>query len=261
VIPLPGSNTLAGQLPMRVPLHAATWDSAAVLAGFRIATNDASRRADRDQGLAGNQRNDVIGAMAELVGRLVAEKYLALGVVAGTWLDLAGHVNEVDLTFRDAAGGQHLLEVKGHLRQRNYTRFAINKRAHARSVKREATGYLGVLTRLGGGEAIVSQLIPVADVARWREVTLNSVPQDPALVMRLDDFRAQYAAGLDPATRFVSTEERLAAVIEQAHSSLDEGRMDVLLPTASAVEAVAWAIGHVSRWERIGAVTASVRPS
>ena len=47
-------------LPRRLTVTRGTWRAAAVIAGLRLASNDATRTARRDQGAAGNVRNDVM---------------------------------------------------------------------------------------------------------------------------------------------------------------------------------------------------------
>jgi hypothetical protein len=80
-----------------------------------------------------------MGVFAELFGRYVLEQYVAAGPVTGVLLDPDGSVDDVDASFRGPDGSLHRIELKGHLRQARYTRFAINDEAHGRSTKRGAT--------------------------------------------------------------------------------------------------------------------------
>lgn len=238
-------------LPVRLTLTGGTWRAAAVVAGLRLASNDRTRTARRDQGLDGNVRNDVLGALAELVGRYALEKGLAHGPVRGVLLDPAGAVDDVDASFLDVNGLEQRVEVKGHLRQARYTRFAINDEAHRRSASRGATGYLGVLAAPGGPEAVVSTVVPLPVVAGWQIQHLNPARNDPARVVPLLDFRRLYTGGLDvdPGQTALVGPQELTDVVRVARRRLDEvGPDDVAALNGTAVQARTWAEGALARW-------------
>lgn len=249
---MPSSRPVVGGLPHRQPLTAATWRAAAVVAGLRLASNDMSRTRRRDQGASGNVRNDIMGVLAELVGRHVLETRVASGPVGGVLLDPDGAVDDVDAAFADRASTGHRVELKGCLRQPNYRLFAINDEAHRRSAARGSTGFVGLLFAPGGPEAVVSSVVPLADVERWKIApSLNKARNDPARVLPLAAFRARYTRGtdVDPDARPLVSWRVLEADAAAARARLAEVRAEApaaLLGTAA--QARDWAVDALERW-------------
>ncbi len=238
-------------LPYRLPLTAGTWQAAAVIAGLRLASNDLTRTRHRDQGVAGNVRNDILGVLAELIGRHALETKVAEGPVKGVLLDPRGSVDDVDAECTDAAGAVHRVELKGHLRQENYRLFAINDEAHRRSTARRATGYVGVLCAPGGPSALISAIVPLADVAQWPVQHLNPARQDPARVLPLAVFRDKYTAGADadPNVRPLIGWPELESVTAAARLRLPEIAADPPAALAgTAAQARDWALAALARW-------------
>jgi len=245
------SLRLPDALPFELTLTAGAWEAAAVIAGLRLASNDPTRTRFRDQGTAGNVRNDVMGVFAELVGRYVLERYVAAGPVHGVLLDTTGSVDEVDASYQTDDGAWHRIELKGHLRQANYTRFAINDEAHRRSMRRKATGYVGVITSPGGPAAVVSAIVPVGAVQDWPVAHLNPERQDPARVMPLTEFRNRYTRGLDvslDAAPLVGWPRlvRVAGLAREHLADVDAAALAAL--SGTAVDARDWAVACLRLW-------------
>jgi hypothetical protein len=175
--------------PVWVQLDEPVWLAAGVLAGLRRATNEASRRDDRDRGTHKNVLNDVMGAVTELVAMSVCESIPAVQV-RHSLLDLRGPVSETtDLVLTRLR--EMRLETKGHFLTPTKRLLAINARAHDRSVRRGAEGYLPVITRPAAPFAAVGRIIDVAAVDSWDRGPLGSF-RDEARHMPLIDAVARY---------------------------------------------------------------------
>lgn len=165
------------------------WSAAGVLAGLRRATNEATRASDRDRGASKNVLNDVLGAVTELIALRACEAVDDVRV-GHSLLDLDGPVNEdTDLTLHRRR--QLKLEAKGHFIASHKRMLAINERAHARSKRRGAEGYVPVIAAAGSGAAWSGRIIPVRDVDGWMCRTLGR-HSDPAHQLPLKDVAPRY---------------------------------------------------------------------
>lgn len=171
--------------------------------------------------------------------------------MTGILLDPDGAVDGVDASFTDADGHGHRVEIKGHLRQDRYTRFAINDEAHRRSGARGATGYVGVLTTIGGPRAVVSRILPLAEVEGWEVVHLNRGRDDPARVLPLARFRTLFTDGgdVDPATGPGVGLDELLAVVAVARAHLPNVKEEAPPGlTRTAATARDWAEAALLQW-------------
>lgn len=156
-----------------------------MLAGLRTASNDATRAADRDRGVAKNRLADIQGAAGELIA---IRRFEAVeeAVLSHNLFDAAGAVNDVDLV---AALPETVLrlEAKCHLDDDHKKLLLVNQRAHERSRARSADGYLPVLATIKGTLACTGRVIALEDLDNWRVMTWPSRPeQDPALAAPLE---------------------------------------------------------------------------
>lgn len=251
------SNTSPSEhLPLRETLRNPQWATAAVIAGLRIATHDSTRTHKQDQGTAGNRRNDVMGVMAELTARSVLARTIAReDTLHGTMLNLWRAEDDVDLKFTGKDGDLHRIEVKGHWRQKRYKKFAINELAHKKSTAREATGYMGVLTTPGGGQAVVSRIFPLDHVTPWKTESLNPLRDDPSHTLSLQTFLNKYADHLDLDLKVpcVISDFWIQEITDLAHDRLNDARQHPPLSEwATAKQTEDWALGHLRRWSRDG---------
>jgi hypothetical protein len=166
-----------------------TWTAAAMLAGLRVAANDAIRVADRDRGEHKNQLADLWGVIGELIALRVVEQVWD-GPVEHHPIDFERSVDEVDVTVR-AADRPLLLEAKAHLIELGNKRwFLINKRAHRRSLRRGATAYMPILTAVGARRAVAGPLIATSTVDGWGPPDIPL--KDPAVGVLLEPFLASH---------------------------------------------------------------------
>jgi hypothetical protein len=108
-----------------------------------------------------------------------------------------------------------------------------------------------VITSPGGPSAVVSGIIPLADVREWRVTHLNAARKDPARVLPLTDFRSRYTDGLDvsPDTPPLVDWPHLEEVAGSARRYLEDVGVQALSALAgTAVDARDWAVACVRRW-------------
>jgi hypothetical protein len=169
-----------------------TWAAAAMLAGLRVAANDAIRAGDRDRGERKNQLADLWGVIGELIALRVVEQVWD-GPVEHHPIDFEQSVDEVDITVRTAVRPL-LLEAKAHLIEPGKKWFLINERAHERSRRRGSAGYVPILTALGATRAIAGPLLAMDTVDRWGRPGVRLI--DPAIGVPLHGLRSSQF-GLD----------------------------------------------------------------
>jgi len=84
------------------------------------------------------------------------------------------------------------LETKGHFCDARKRFFAINERAHERSLQRnDAEGYGPVISAFASQVAVTGKVIPIAAMSGWRSQQLGD-HQDRALVSPLGDALRRY---------------------------------------------------------------------
>jgi hypothetical protein len=153
------------------------WAAAAMLAGLRVAANNAIRQSDRDRGERKNQLADLWGVIGELIALRVVDQVWD-GPVEHHPIDFEQSVDEVDVTLR-SADRPLLLEAKAHLIEPGKRWFLINERAHERSRRRGAAGYVPILTALGATRAIAGPLLTMDTVDCWGHPDVSLI--DPAI--------------------------------------------------------------------------------
>jgi hypothetical protein len=168
------------------------WLRAAAVGALRQAVNDATRASDRNRGRATNRQNDVQGAFGELVAIHVFEKHLPEVSVEHCVLDLAGVVDEPDLTVDDGTR-RASYEVKCHLDEPRKRMLLINDRAYRRSVRRGSSGFLPVLAVEGSTRCRLGTVIPTHAVGDWPVQTYGK-HRDPARGQRLVDLNDVFGA-------------------------------------------------------------------
>jgi hypothetical protein len=206
-----------------------TWGAAAVLAGLRVAANDEIRAPDRDRGERKNQLADIWGVIGELTA-LRAVDLAWTGPVEHHPISFVRSVDEVDITVC-TPDAPLLIEAKAHLLESGKSWFMINERAHLRSRRRGATGYVPVITAMGAGRAVVGPLITMSAVDQWGRP--DKLLKDPALGVPLEQLLRDHF-GLDPgnaaqlprASEVASTSE-LAAWASSAGAQLSRWREEL----------------------------------
>ena len=159
------------------------WRAAGVLAGLRRATNEGIRAADRDRGQDKNILNDILGALTELLALHACEELPGV-LVQHSLLDLSGPIRDAtDLVL--VRRRRMLLETKGHFLDQGKRYLAVNVRAHDRSRRRGAEGYVPVVSALGARGAVTGRVIPVGALDSWDVRRLGQHP-DPARVLPID---------------------------------------------------------------------------
>jgi hypothetical protein len=213
------------------------WLASAVLAGLRVAANDRFRSADRDRGREKNWLADIWGVIGEVVAlRRVDE--LTGAPVHHHPIDFERSVDRVDLSIM-LDDGALLLEAKAHLLQAGKVWFMVNRRAHTRSVRRGAVGYVPVLTALGGRRALVGPMLTIQQVDAW-----------DAPAVRLDDPAIGASLGQMCREHFALAQSEAEALVDRA-ALADEAELRSMAADAG---------GRVDQWreacpplERLGA--------
>ena len=206
--------------PARIELSADVWTASAILAGLRVTANDPIRASDRNRGAAKNWLADIWGVVGELVAlRRLHE--LTDAAVAHCPIAFGRAVDDVDLRV-DCEDGPLLLETKTHFVQAGKSWFMVNARAHERSLRRGAVGYIPVLTALGGRRALVGSLLRTSQLNDW------GVPdkrlRDPAIGVPLTELcRDQLGRSLESAGRLIES-GTLAGDDELSESAALAGR-------------------------------------
>ena len=204
--------------PCRIELSADLWRASAILAGLRVSANDPIRAADRNRGAEKNYLADIWGVIGELVAlRRLQELTNAAVTHCPIVFDRA--VDEVDLRVR-CEDAEVLLEAKAHFVQAGKSWFMVNARAHERSLRRGAVGYIPVLTAMGARRALVGSMLTTAGLERWGPP--NRRLRDPAIGVPLASFsRAQFGRTLHEAeqlidARTLAAEDQLSGAASQA---------------------------------------------
>ena len=202
-----------------VPLTADDWFAAAIVGAMRTAVNDPIRQPIRDRYPERNLRNDTSGVLAELLLIRQVERSLPAQRLKYQLLDLR---NATDMLDVQLAGSEAGLEAKSVLLLENPRRrdFAINATAADRSVRRGAMGYVGVLTAMGSGWALMSKVVPMDEVKAWR---LKTYPphSDPAHAIDLKDFAVRHA-GLPIGEPLTIIEDHLRRAPTVASRDIDD---------------------------------------
>lgn len=227
--------------PAWLRLTAEFWEASAVLAGLRTASNEAHRARDRDRGAEKNRLNDIQGAAGELIALRRLEVLTGTQNLRSRLFDPAGPVDDLDLSA--TLDGEDLrIEAKCHLHEERKRLFLVNERAHQRSRRRGAAGYVPIFSALGCGRAIVGSLVPIEALDGWQRKTWASRPErDVALGCDLSSFSCQYFGSayshlVAQLASSVTAETRLAEVYDQAMSGFASGRVELDLDGATAFE-------------------------
>jgi hypothetical protein len=193
--------------------------AAAIVGSMRTAVNDRIRQPKRDRHPERNLRNDTSGVLAELLLiRRVEEKFPSQPL-RYQLLDLRGATDLLDVQIAGSSAG---LEAKSVLLLETPRRrdFAINVKAAERSEQRGAMGYVGVLTAMGSGWALMSRVVPMDEVKAWRRKTYSSY-SDPAHAINLEEFARRHA-GLPPDKTLTTIEEQLSRDTMVTDSDIDD---------------------------------------
>jgi len=175
------------------------WLDAACLAALRVQANNKWRKPEQDRGLPANLRNDIQGAIGELVAlryllahprtaRLHYTAYVRDGVRKG------GAFSRVRTD-----GTRQSLETKTLTIDPMRSRFLVNEAARMRDERDGIDAYLPVAFTFGRGNALVGRAIKPATVALWPVVKLGQFGA-PAHAMDLAE-AAQLIWG-EPIERF-----------------------------------------------------------
>ena len=195
--------------PRRIEADRELWKLAALIAGVRTASNDATRNVRRDRGRLGNLVNDLQGALGELA--LLRELQAALPgwVITHHLIDWQGGSSSaikdasdlrltrpaIDAPVRALRGVTLkttslerptltvLLDAKSHLHLTPELRqaglkpkhdVAINRAAAVMSLARGSAGVLEVLAAPGRATAWISRMVPLADILCWELIDYRS---------------------------------------------------------------------------------------
>lgn len=151
-------------LPRPIQLSPHIWVAAAVLGLLRTVVNDRHRLATRDRGTRKNILNDLQGSLGELLGLdLLHQANLSAG--AQGLLDLEGSVDRPDLVAE--TDPRTLLDVKCHFDEQRKRLFLVNEKARVRSIARDVTAFLPIVTSGLRRGAYAGALIPIEQVASW----------------------------------------------------------------------------------------------
>lgn len=202
-----------------VTLTADDWFAAAIVGAMRTAVNDPIRQPLRDRHQARNRRNDTSGVLAELLLIRQVEQALPGQRLKYQLLDLRKATDLLDVQVQGSEAG---LEAKSVLLLEHPPRrdFAINATAADRSARRGAMGYVGVLTAMGSGWALVSRVVPMDAVKGW-PVKTYSRHSDPAHAIDLQDFAMRHA-GLPDDKTLKTIEEQLSRDRAVASRDIDD---------------------------------------
>lgn len=171
------------------------------------AANDPIRATDRDRGLEKNWLADILGVGGELVA-LRRIGMLTDADVLHRPIAFARFVDEVDLRVR-CGDGELLLEAKAHFLQAGKSWFR-STRAHERSKRRGAFGYVPTLTAIGARRALVGALLTVAQLDGWGAPDRRL--RDPAIGVPLADVcQQQLERSLDDAKQLIEPEGLITA--------------------------------------------------
>jgi hypothetical protein len=233
-------------------LNRDTWAAAAMLAGLRVAANDAIRAGDRDRGERKNQLADLWGVIGELIALRVVEQVWD-GPVEHHPIDFEQSVDEVDITVR-TADRPLLLEAKAHLLEPGKRWLLINERAHGRSLRRGATAYMPILTAVGARRAVAGPLIATSTVDGWGPPDIPL--EDPAVGVLLEPFLASHfgveqmnAPGVPAPAELIGPDE-LEAYATRAGA--DPQRWRAELPVLERLHAREVVAAVLAAHERIG---------
>jgi len=193
----------------RIDADRELWKLAALIAGLRTASNDATRNIRRDRGKLGNLVNDLQGALGELALLRELQAALPEWAISHHLIDWEGGASTatkaasdlrltrpaIDAPVRALRGVTQktfslprppltvLLDAKSHLhltpelRQaglRAKSDVAINRAAAVMSLERGSAGVLEVLAAPGRATAWISRLVPLADIVCWELVDYRS---------------------------------------------------------------------------------------
>ena len=203
------------------------WEAAGALAGLRRASNEKHRRSDRDRGKTKNRLNDLMGSVFELVGLVVCGELPSM-TVSHHLLDLQGSVDDVDLVLTRGEQTRGI-EVKGHFMDRPKQYFAVNERAHTRSISRGAAGYLPIVAAAGSPICRVGQIVSTHALTGWDRRDFGY--GDNALTMGLDLFTRTWMSttverlqlNVNPSDRIVELSMKAEEI---AFASLERARRD-----------------------------------
>ena len=212
--------------PCRIELSADLWRASAILAGLRVAANDPFRATDRNRGAEKNYLADIWGVIGELVALRRLQELTNVGVMHCP-IAFERAVDDVDLRVR-CEDAEVLLEAKAHFVQSGKSWFMVNARAHERSLRRGAAGYIPVLTAIGARRALVGSMLTTAELDRWGPP--NRRLRDPAIGVPLASFSSdQFGRTLHEAeqlidARALAAEDQLSETASRAGLRLPSWR-------------------------------------
>ncbi|WP_183035761.1 hypothetical protein [Cupriavidus sp. UME77] len=173
----------------KIALDRSLWVTAVAIAELRTLANDKIRVENRDRGPAGNRANDVQGVLGEIVAIIHLEKAFGLDAICHDLFSVGGPVDDVDISV-SWDNRTERLEAKCLIWDASKRLFLINDEAHARSVKREASGYIPIITSIGSDIAIAGPKFPIASTSEWNIQDFGY--NDPARSIELTRFCPTY---------------------------------------------------------------------
>lgn len=168
----------------RLPLRAETWAAAYQLGNMRRDSRN-GRNSEQDRGDERNFKNDVSGAVSELVLLREflrrGERYGAHDIANGLYMPLLRKVSDTPW-----------FDIKTTLAEGSRRRILVNARQH------ESMEHDYVFFRMAwlGKDAVASAIVKHCEVTRWPKVDLGY--GSPAHSMWVDDFVSAYMGGLHP---------------------------------------------------------------
>ncbi|MEV4421948.1 hypothetical protein AB0L40_18480 [Patulibacter sp. NPDC049589] len=203
----------------------------------------------RGQELARRHR----GTLGEIIAlRLINE--ICDAPVTHHPIDFERSVDDVDLVV-DLEGGPLRLEAKAHVLAPGKRWFMVNRRAHERSLARNAEGYVPLITALGAPRAQVGSLLTTDELSGWGAPTVSL--GDPAIGVRLQALATSHfgrplrALENTVPSGVVIDEGELAATAARAGADFDAWRRELpdlaRLPAKALRDAVTQARARIER--------------
>jgi hypothetical protein len=147
------------------------WLAASVIAGLRVESNR-DRASHRSRGASKDILNDIQGVIGEIVALGMLEREHGADAVGHELLHWGGGTEDevqrvVDFLVRTPSGVDLRLESKCHLDAPNKMMFLINARAHDRSARRGAAGYMPLIGAVGRSRMRVGRPVRHAEIDPW----------------------------------------------------------------------------------------------
>lgn len=212
-------------VPRSFELPREIWEVSAILAGLRERANDPIRARDRDRGRDKNWLADIWGVLGEIMAVRIINAICKEAPIRHHPIDFERSVDVVDIVV-DVDDGPVKLETKAHLLDGRKQWFMVNRRAHERSMRRGAEGYIPVISALGASRVHVGRLLIVDELESWGPP--DKALKDPAIGVRLNDLSTRhFDRSLEVLSGSLSGKPMIARIARQAGADFDNWRLEL----------------------------------